>query len=189
MKGNCATTILIPIVLIMGAVGSLPEGSRARFYAHQSNSAANRAADSVPTGWQMLETGAFSISAPSGWEFHQLMGVDSYVGEFVGDGVVLTFDFGRYSNSLKKEKKPAYVIAHESIGGFRAKVVSPRAPGHGITAVYFHNVGRSNGLCLWGRDLSAAHQELALRIFGTIRFLSPEDWHVSAFPLPPPKSQ
>jgi len=55
-------------------------------------------------------------------------------GQFVGDGVVLRFDFGRYSNPLKEEKKPVYVVVHKSIGGFRAKVVSPSAPGHGITA-------------------------------------------------------
>jgi hypothetical protein len=99
-----------------------------------------------------------------------LQGVDSYVGEFVGDALTLKFDFGAYSNTLKDRKKPAYVVIHESIDGFRAKVVSPRTPGHGITAVYFSNVGRKNMLCLWGDDLSATQQELALRIFETIQF-------------------
>jgi hypothetical protein len=55
-------------------------------------------------------------------------GVDSFVGEFIGDGITLKFDFGDYSNPLKEEKKPAYVVVHKSIGGFRAKVVSPRTP-------------------------------------------------------------
>jgi hypothetical protein len=104
----------------------------------------------APANWHKVEAGAFSLFAPLGWESHQLQGVDSYVGEFVGDGVVLRFDFGRYSSGyLKKAKKPAYVIGHESIGGFPAKIASPRTPGRGITGVYFHNVGRSNGLCLW----------------------------------------
>ncbi len=84
-----------------------------------------------PTGWHKVDAGPFSILAPSGWEFHQIAGVDSYVGEFVGDGLTLRFDFGGYSNPLKEEKKPAYVVVHKSIGGFRAKVVSPRTPGHG----------------------------------------------------------
>jgi hypothetical protein len=120
--------------------------------------------------WRKLDAGPFSISAPPGWEFHQLAGVDSYVGEFLGDGVALRFDFGGYSSDLKEAKKPAYVIAHESIGGFPAKTVSPRTPGHGLTAVYFHNVGDSNGLCLWGKDLTSPQQELVLKIFETIRF-------------------
>jgi hypothetical protein len=79
----------------------------------------------APANWHKVDAGPFSILAPSGWEFHQLEGVDSFVGELVGDGITLRFDFGGYSNPLKEEKKPAYVVVHKSIGGFRAKVVSP----------------------------------------------------------------
>ena len=135
-----------------------------------------------PTGWHKVDAGPFSILAPSGWEFHQLVGVDSYVGEFVGDGLTLRFDFGGYSNPLKEEKKPAYVVVHKSIGGFRAKVVSPRTPGHGITGAYFRNVGLSNALCLFGQDLTSTQQELALKIFEAIRFGGPMPRYV----IPPP---
>jgi|HubBroStandDraft_4_1064222.scaffolds.fasta_scaffold295224_1 hypothetical protein len=62
--------------------------------------------DSVPTGWSKVDAGAFFFFAPSGWQFRQLRGVDSYVGEFTGDGIMLRFDFGGYSNSFKEEKKP-----------------------------------------------------------------------------------
>jgi hypothetical protein len=131
----------------------------------------NHAQVTAPIGWYKVEAGAFSLFAPLGWELHELQGVDSYVGEFVGDGVVLRFDFGRYSSGyLKKAKKPAYVIGHAPIGGFPATIASPRTPGHGITGVYFRNVGRSNGLFLWGQDLTSRQQELALKIFETIRF-------------------
>lgn len=136
----------------------------------------------APAAWLKLDAGPFSIFAPSGWEFHQLEGVDSFVGEFVGDGLTLKFDFGGYSNPLKKEKKPAYVVVHKSIGGFRAKVVSPRTPGHGITGVYFRHVGDSNALTLWGKDLTSKQQELALKIFETLRFGGPPPKYV----LPPP---
>jgi hypothetical protein len=111
------------------------------------------------------------------------MGVDSYVGEFAGDGVVLRFDFGHHSSGyLEKAKKPAYVIAHESIGGFPAKIANPRSPGHGVTGVYFRDVGHSNGLFLWGKDLTSAQQELALKIFETLRFGGP----VPGYVIPPP---
>jgi hypothetical protein len=76
-----------------------------------------------PSGWHKVEagtTGTFSIYAPPGWEFHQRRGIDSFVGEFAGDGVVLLFDFGRYSNPLDEYHEPTYVVAHESIGGYRA---------------------------------------------------------------------
>jgi hypothetical protein len=135
----------------------------------------------VPTGWHKVDAGPFSILAPSGWEFNQLEGVDSFVGEFVGDGVTLRFDFGRYSNPLKEEKKPAYVVIHKSIGGFHAKVVSPRTPGNGITGVYFRDVGHATELSLWGKDLTSTQQELALKIFETIRFGGPPPRYV----LPP----
>jgi hypothetical protein len=139
-------------------------------------------AGTAPLGWHKVDAGPFSILAPPGWEFYQLTGVDSYVGEFVGDGLTLRFDFGRYSSSLKEARKPAYVITKESIGGFRAKVASPRGPGHGITGVYFRDVGRSNALCLFGQDLTFTQQELALKIFKTIRF----GGTLPRFVIPPP---
>jgi hypothetical protein len=141
-----------------------------------------------PTGWHKVDAGPFSILAPSGWEFHQLAGVDSFVGQFVGDGLTLRFDFGGYSNHLKEEKKPAYVVVHKSIGGFRAKVVSPRTPGRGIIGVYFRNVGLSNALCLFGQDLTSTQQELALKIFETIRFGGPLPRYVIPPPPPPLKN-
>jgi hypothetical protein len=136
---------------------------------------------SAPPGtsnWHKVDAGPFSLLAPSVWEFHRLQGVDSYVGEFVGEGMVLTFDFGRYSNPLKEQKKPAYIVVHKSIGGFRAKVASPRTPGHGITGVYFHDVGHATALCLWGKDLTSTQQELALKIFETLRFGGPSPGYV-----------
>lgn len=138
----------------------------------------------APADWHRVDAGPFSISAPPGWEFHQLAGVDSFVGEFVGDGLTLRFDYGEDSNPLNEEKKPAYVVVHKSIGGFRAKVVSPRAPGHGIMGVYFRNVGHGASLCLWGKDLTSVQQELALKIFETLRFGGPPPRYV--VPPPPP---
>jgi hypothetical protein len=129
------------------------------------------ASPTAPAGWNRINAGPFSILAPLEWQFHQLQGVDSYVGEFDGDGVALMFDFGRYSNGyLKKAEQPEYLVAKESIGGLTAKLVSPRIPGHGITGIYFRKVSGVNGLCIWGKDLTAAQQQLVLKIFETIRF-------------------
>jgi hypothetical protein len=140
---------------------------------------------SSPANWHKVDAGPFSILAPPGWEFHQLQGVDSYVGEFVGDGVVLRFDFGGYSNPLKEETKPAYGIIHKFIGGRRAKIVSPKTPGHGVTGVYFRNVGDSNALTFFGHDLTSMQQELVLKIFDTLRFGGP----VPRYVLPPPPAK
>lgn len=124
----------------------------------------------IPDGWVKVEAGAFSIQAPLGWEFHELQGEYSYVGKFTGNGVALHFDFGRYSNPLDDYQEPTYVVAHELVGGYKAKIVSPRVPGHGLTAIYFPRVPHSKKLCVWGKDLTSTQQELVLRIFETIRF-------------------
>jgi hypothetical protein len=121
-------------------------------------------------GWLKVEAGAFSIYAPPGWEFHQKQGIDSYVGEFTGSGVVLEFDYGLYSSPLEEAVEPKYVVAYETIGGYEAKVVCPRAPGHGVTGVYFPKIPRSNKLCLWGQNLTDTQGELTLKIFRTVRF-------------------
>ena len=134
------------------------------------------------SGWERVDAGPFSILAPAGWKFHQLAGVDSFVGEFVGDGIMLKFDFGAHSNPLKEEKKPAYVVAHMSIAGRRARIVSSRTPGHGITGVYFRNVGDSNALTLFAHDLTSTQQELVLKVFETLRF----GGRVPPYVLPPP---
>lgn len=133
--------------------------------------------------WHILDAGPFSISAPSGWEFHQLPGVDSYVGEFVGDGMALTFDLGRYSTELQHAKTPSYIITKKSIDGRSAKVVSPRTRGNGITGVLVR-LGGHEALCLWGKNLSVDQEALAFKVFETLRFggaMPP-----SLVPPPPP---
>jgi hypothetical protein len=142
---------------------------------------------SVPADWLKLDAGPFSILAPSGWEFHQLDGADSYVGEFVRNSIVLRFDYGRYSNPLKEERKPIYVVIHKTIDGHAAKIASPRVPGHGITGIYFRNAGNASALTLFGKDLTPAQQELALKIFDTLRFGGPPPRYVVP-PPPPPRT-
>lgn len=168
----------------MGYSSALHEqGQPPRPTGKESSSAAT-----APASWHKVDAVAFSLFAPSGWELRQVQGVDSYVGEFVGDSVVLKFDFGGYSSDcLNKAKEPAYVIAHKSIGGFPAKIASPTTSGHGFTGIYFRNVGSSNGLCLSGQDLTSAQQELVLKMFETIRFGSAVPRYVIP-PPPPPKN-
>jgi hypothetical protein len=138
------------------SIGLSSGDSHAQVRPPQSTSQDRIGAIAALDNWRKVDAGPFSILAPPGWQFHQLEGVDSYVGEFVGDGIALRFDFGGYSDSLKEEKKPEYVVVHKSIGGRRAKIVAPRKPGHGITGVYLRNVRGPNALCLWGKDLTSA---------------------------------
>ena len=53
---------------------------------------------------------------------------------------------------------------------YKAKIVNPRKPGHGVTGIYFPKLAGGNKLCLYSQNLSDTQQELALKIFRTIRF-------------------
>ena len=120
--------------------------------------------------WQELDAGRFSISAPPGWQFHKLQGIDSFVGFFVGDGVRLDFDFGAYSNPLDDAKSPEYSISYEYIEGFKARIVCARKSGQGVTGIYFSNLGYRKKLTIEGRNLSTAEQDLVLMMFRRIHF-------------------
>lgn len=180
LKQTAVLLVVLTSIQVISAIGC----SSARTHAPRLTEK-NLSPVTAPTDWHKVDAVAFSLFAPSGWEFHQLQGVDSYVGDFVGDGVVLKFDFGGYSSGCFNEaKKPAYLIGQESIGGFPAKIAKPTTPGNGFTGIYFRKVARSTGLCLWGQDLTSTQQELVLKIFETIRFEHFE--RLDVFPPPPP---
>ena len=47
-----------------------------------------------------------SLRLPSGWELKVLQGINSFVGEVVGDGVRLVYDYGRFSWNLEPSDDP-----------------------------------------------------------------------------------
>ena len=95
----------------------------------------------TPENWQLVDANSFTISLPPSWKFNTLQGIDSYVAEFVGDGVTLNFDYGWYSNPLADESDSRYVVTYETIDGKKAKIVVPKDIGNGTTGVYFEDVG------------------------------------------------
>lgn len=135
-----------------------------------ASAAIPRASQTTDTKWKRLDAGAFSLYAPPGWEFHQKQGIDSYVGEFSGESILLHFDYGLYSNPLEEEKPPKYTVTHEQIGGKKAKIVSPQTDGKGLTAIYFPRVKERDKLCVWANDLTETQQALVLKILRTIQF-------------------
>jgi hypothetical protein len=131
-------------------------------------------ANETPTSWQFIDANSFTLSLPPGWKFNKLQGIDSYVGEFVGDGAKLSFDYGWYSNSLVDDNDPKHVVTYETIGGYRAKIVVPEVVGNGMTGVYFGDLGGDEGqkirFQISGYNLTASQQETALKIFRTLKF-------------------
>ena len=125
----------------------------------------------IPSDWQAIDATSFTLSLPPGWQFNRLQGIDSYVGEFVGDNMKLHFDYGMYSNPLAYENDPNYIITHETIDNQDAKIVRPKAGLNGTTGIYFADLGDNRtSLEMSGEDLTVEQQETTLRIFRTLKF-------------------
>jgi hypothetical protein len=129
-------------------------------------------------GWKEVEAPGypsqpgFSLKLPEGWELRELQGIDSYVGEIVGGGARLHFDYGAYSWSLNPADDPEheYNVTYEEIGGIEAKLVWPKDSSEGFTGVYFSNLGGPR-LSIYGEDLTQEQQGTAFAIFRSIRSL------------------
>ena len=136
----------------------------------------------------------FDVFLPKGWAFNKLQGVDSYIGEFLGDGARLGFDYGWYSGSLAGGNDRKHIVTYETIDGHHAKIVVPSVTGNGTTGVFFPDArgiistwlddrmraqksqagtrldGMQDRLTIAGRNLTASQQATALKIFRTLKF-------------------
>ena len=112
----------------------------------------------------------FSLRLPTGWELRETRPLDSYVGELVGHGVELRFDYGRFSAMLNPDSRPEtiYVLVYEDIGGYEAKLVIPLDPSGGLTGVHFRAIDGLR-LTIVGKDLTPEQQRTAFAIFRSIR--------------------
>ena len=133
----------------------------------------------VAPGWPNQP--GFSLMLPPGWTLNELQGIDSYVGEITGDGVRLSFDYGRYGWNLTPEDEPEhdYIVSYEEIGGREAKLLLPAAPPSNsttepyepTTGVYFGGLDDNQTLTLQGRGLTPEQQRVAVAIFRSVRLL------------------
>lgn len=51
--------------------------------------------------WRGITNNAFSFSVPSNFKKTDQCGIDSFVEEYIGDGIDLEFDYGWYSNNFQ----------------------------------------------------------------------------------------
>lgn len=169
-KGFTNTIIIVLIVAVLSVAG---------YFVWSNWSSTPTPNDSTPTtnemltNWQFVDANSFTLSLPPGWKFNKLQGIDSYVGEFVGDGAKLGFDYGRYSSPLAEDNDPDHIVTYETIDGHRAKIVVPKVTGDGTTGVYFADLGgkQKTRLQISGRDLTKSQQETALKVFRTIKIV------------------
>ena len=142
-------------------------------------------ADQLPPDWQLVEAlgwpdrqAGFSLQLPPGWQLKELQGIDSYVGEIIGDGVRLTYDLGWYSSPLADDDDPQHVVTYAEIDGLLGKLVQPLEGTDGtLTGVYFGSFDGAETapsmpqtrLQVSGVGLTLEEQETVVAIFETIR--------------------
>ena len=52
-------------------------------------------------GWKKIENSSFSFSVPTSFRKTEAHGIDSFVEEYMAEGVKLSFDYGWYSNNFE----------------------------------------------------------------------------------------
>jgi hypothetical protein len=126
---------------LLAVLGAGCSSSQVMSALSQSTSSGSPSVTDTPLpNWQIVDAGTFTLSLPPGWKFNKLQGIDSYIGEFIGDGVKLEFDYGWYSNSLAEDNDPDHVVTYEIVDGYRAKIVMPKVAGNGTVGVYFSDL-------------------------------------------------
>lgn len=167
-KGFTNIALIVLVVILAGVAGYFVLSNRSVI---QNNNPL--ATNGTLTDWQFVDANSFTLSLPPSWKFNKLQGIDSYVGEFVGDGAKLGFDYGWYSDSLAEDNDPNHTITYETIGGYRAKIVVPKFTGNGTTGVYFGDLGggvQETRFEIAGYNLTVSQQETAVKIFRTLKF-------------------
>lgn len=153
--------LLIFGVILIGVIAS---------FSFNYNSVIPPVISETPANWPQIDANTFTLSLPQGWKFNKLQGIDSYVGEFEGNGMKLSFDYGIYSNPLADENDPEYNVTYENIDGQKGKIVMAKKPGQGTSGVYFERLVKDNKLNLYGENLTIPQKELALEIIRSIKF-------------------
>ena len=134
----------------------------------------------------------FSLQLPPGWELNVLEGLGpnpgKVVGEIVGDGARLEFDFGGRRRSLSHNHGPSYDygLGYEEIGGVGANLIVSMDPGVGYTGALFHQKFGPN-FHIVGEGLTPEQQRIAVTVFRSARIPLPDPEDIIDEDPPPPE--
>lgn len=127
--------------------------------------------------WSKVNATYFEFSLPDNFKKVARHGDDSYVGEYQSKTVLLSFDYGLYSNSLQKlDSYSEYLERTEIIHGHKAKIVTYTKPSTKfVIAINFPKGGRlyksGNALTIISICRSKRDYEVVQKIYASIRFL------------------
>lgn len=122
--------------------------------------------------WQKIENDYFSFSLPPAFKKTEARGKDSFVEEYVAEGILVRFDYGKYSNRFGGWP-PDTKFEALNINGKTAKVgTTEQALQKGFSCATQVNIPLDGGLAL--TMFAACHSEtelaLARKVFESITF-------------------
>ena len=113
----------------------------------------------------------FSIKLPSEWELMESRGIDSLLGDVVGDGVRLMYNHGDFTRDLDPaDLDDSHTLFHEVIGGLEARILVPTFGTKGTTGVFFESLGGAR-FSLSSEDLTPEQQRMTVAVFRGITTL------------------
>lgn len=124
--------------------------------------------------WNSIKNRDFSFSIPKALKKTDARGVDSFVEEYVGDGIELSFDYGAWSNDFHDWPKET-VYENVKVGEETARLGTAETSfGYSVakfcTQIYFKDGHGHARLDMFAACRSKAEVEVAKKIFKTIRF-------------------
>ena len=122
--------------------------------------------------WQKIENDYFTFSLPSGFKKTEARGKDSFVEEYVAEGMLVRFDYGKYSNRFGGWP-PETKFEELKINGKTAKVgTTEQELKKGFSCATQVNIPLDGGLALTLFAACDSEKELATarKIFETIAF-------------------
>jgi hypothetical protein len=120
--------------------------------------------------WRNITNNSFSFAIPAPWKKTDQRGIDSFVEEYLGPGIKLSFDFGIYSNNFEDWPKETK-FEEVKINGRAARIgIAQREFNEGYpysTQVY---IKASEGVALSMFAACKSEKELAMarKVFETI---------------------
>jgi hypothetical protein len=153
--------LMFPALLALGGCSSTADGP----------------ATPAPTEWQQVDSNCdFFFKAPPEMKRQDVSGIDSCVGQYLGAGMDLSYDYGGYSDPLDSYSDNAeYAEESATIDGFDAKVIRLKLPNGGalpyVVAAHFADIGK-NGvkLTMWINCKGPAEVEMGRQILDSISF-------------------
>lgn len=136
---------------------------------------------SPPVDWRKIDLGYFSFYLPPDMKESAAKGIDSFVWQAVSDSARLTIDLGAHSNNLTSYLEwPGFHQETVVIDARQGRICTFRqsdqfldsADGDRlyIAAVHFADIGRGNQLTLWFATNRPTDQQIAKRVFKSIKF-------------------